>query len=262
MVDTIRSRDVQSDCSKDVDTNQSFRGYSIHVVPQSFGSTIGSPTALATGEFATTLTTLSSALVGFRRLSNIDVFVANFNFCAGICMVISAQWELIRGNSYGYTVLSAFGLFYAGFGALDIPFLVITAAYGDDTVQYNDALGFLVLLWSIFNLLFLIGSLPINLVYIVIFFFVQLAFTLVSASYFCAADGNIATADVLKKTAGAFAFIAGMFGNYTVEHLMCQEALFFNFPMGDSSRFFRRKLKNKRPVLQQHEKESQALRMV
>ncbi|TGO81179.1 hypothetical protein BPOR_1297g00020 [Botrytis porri] len=213
MVDTIRSRDVQSDCSKDVDTNQSFRGYSIHVVPQSFGSTIGSPTALATGEFATTLTTLSSALVGFRR----------------ICMVISAQWELIRGNSYGYTVLSAFGLFYARFGALDIPFLVITAAYGDDTVQYNDALGFLVLLWSIFNLLFLIGSLPINLVYIVIFFFVQLAFTLVSASYFCAADGNIATADVLKKTAGAFAFIAGMFGNYTVEHLMCQEALFSIF---------------------------------
>ena len=60
-------------------------------------------------------------------------------------MVISAQWELVRGNSYGYTVLSAFGLFYAGFGALDIPFLGITAAYGSDTVEYNNALGFFVL---------------------------------------------------------------------------------------------------------------------
>ncbi|KAK6602470.1 acetate transporter [Botrytis cinerea] len=256
MVDKIRSRDVESGCLKDIDTEQSLRGYSIHVVQQSFGSKIGSPTALAIGAFATTLTTLSCALMGFRGLSNTDVFVANFNFWyrhGDLCPVGAHS-----GNSYGYTVLSAFGLFYAGFGALDIPFLGITAAYGNDTVQYNNALGFFVLLWSVFNLFFLIGSLPINLVYIAIFFFVQLAFTLVSASYFCAADGNVTTAAVLKKIAGAFAFIAGMFGYYTVGHLMCQEALFFDFPMGDTSRFFRRKLNDQRPVPQHHEKESQA----
>ena len=98
MVDKIRSRDVESGCLKDIDTEQSLRGYSIHVVQQSFGSTIGSPvsfskpicnrqlicaffqTALAIGAFATTLTTLSCALMGFRGLSNTDVFVANFNF--------------------------------------------------------------------------------------------------------------------------------------------------------------------------------------
>ena len=68
----------------------------------------------------------------------------------------------------------------------------------------------------------------------------------------------MATAAVLKKTAGVFAFIAGMFGYYTVGHLMCQEALFFDFPMGDTSRFFRRKLNDQRPVPQHHEKESQA----
>jgi len=28
---------------------------------------------------------------------------------AGIGMVISAQWELVLGNSFGYTALSAFG---------------------------------------------------------------------------------------------------------------------------------------------------------
>ncbi|KAF7857320.1 hypothetical protein EAF04_009561 [Stromatinia cepivora] len=88
---------------------------------------------------------------------------------------------------------------------------------------------------SVFNIFFLIGSFPINLVYIALYFFIQLAFTLVSASYFSAADGNAATAAALKKTAGAFAFIAGMLGCYTVGHLMCQEALFFDFPMGDTS---------------------------
>ncbi|QSZ28932.1 hypothetical protein DSL72_003439 [Monilinia vaccinii-corymbosi] len=269
-----RITDIESGHVKDTDA-QSVRGYPIQVVSQPFGSTIGSPTALAMGAFATTLTTLSCALMGFRGLSNTDVFVANFNFLAGIGMVISAQWELIRGNSFAYTTLSAFGLFYAGFGALDVPFLGISAAYGSDTAQYNNAVGFFVLcrspgspfesdtkliaiVWSVLNLFFLIGSLPSNLVYIGIYFFVELSFTLVSASSFCAADGNTATAAVLKKTAGAFAFIAGMLGYYTVGHLMCQQALFFDFPMGDTGRFFRKDLNNERPTPLHQEKETGA----
>ena len=36
-------------------------------------------------------------------------------------MVLSAQWELVLGNTYAYTVLSAFGLFYGGFGAIITP---------------------------------------------------------------------------------------------------------------------------------------------
>ncbi|RAL60516.1 hypothetical protein DID88_009712 [Monilinia fructigena] len=257
MSDTTRIvKDVESGHIKDTDV-QSLRGYSVQVVTQPFGSTIGSP-LLAIGAFATTLTTLSCALMGFRGLSNTDVFVANFNFIAGVGMVISAQWELIRGNSFAYTTLSAFGLFYAGFGALDVPFLGISEAYGSDTAQYNNAVGFFVLLWSVFNFFFLIGSLTINLVYIGIYFFVQLAFTLVSASYFCEADGNSSTAAVLQKTAGAFAFIAGMLGYYAVGHLMCQQALFFDFPMGDTSRFFRKKLNNERPIPQHQEDESGA----
>ena len=78
-----------------------------------------------------------------------------------------------------------------------------------------------------------------NLVYIGIFFTVQMAFTLVAASYFATADGNVSTGIALKKTAGAFAFVSGMLGYYTVCNLMCQEALYFSFPMGDTSRFFK-----------------------
>lgn len=32
------------------------------------------------------------------------------------CQAVSAQWELVLGNTYAYTVLFAFGMFYAGFG--------------------------------------------------------------------------------------------------------------------------------------------------
>lgn len=96
--------------------------------------------------------------------------------------------------------------------------------------------------WAVFNFFFLIGSAPLNFVYFGIFFTVQLAFTLVSAGYFLTADGFTETATAVNIAGGAFAFASGMLGYYTVANLMCQEALGFNFPMGDTSRFFKKKL--------------------
>ena len=76
-------------------------------------------------------------------------------------MVISAQWELVLGNTYAYTVLSAFGFFYGGFGAIITPLFGVTASYGTDTAEFNNALGFFVLSKS-FPILMLCFR-PINL---------------------------------------------------------------------------------------------------
>ena len=81
----------------------------------------------------------------WRNLTVTNVFIGNFFFVAGIGMVVSAQWELVLGNSYGYTVLSAFGLFYGGFGAIITPLFGVRESYGEDLVSYNNALGFWVL---------------------------------------------------------------------------------------------------------------------
>lgn len=66
---------------------------------------------------------------------------------------------------------------------------------------------------------------------------------LVAASYFATADGAYATGTGLKKAGGVFGFLSGLLGYYTLGHLMCQEALFFSFPMGDTGRFFKRQLR-------------------
>lgn len=155
--------------------------------------------------------------------------------------MISAQWLLALGNTYAYTVLFAFAMFYAGFGAIITPAFGVKESYGDDLVSYYNALGFWVLMWAVWNVFFLIGSLTLNLVYIGIFFTVQMAFTLVAASYFALADGHEKTSVGLQKAAGAFAFVSGMLGYYTVMNLMCRDALNFGFPMGDTGRFFARK---------------------
>ena len=60
-------------------------------------------------------------------------------------MLISAQWEIVRGNGFAYTVLSAFGLFYAGYGAIITPSFGVKDAFEGDTAQYNNAIGFWVL---------------------------------------------------------------------------------------------------------------------
>lgn len=115
-------------------------------VPITIKAQLGSPTALAIGAFATTLTTLSFSLMGWRGLSASNAVLGNYFGVAGIGMVISAQWELVLGNTYAYTVLSAFGLFYFGFGIIATPtFGIATALGGDGSVEYNNALGFFVL---------------------------------------------------------------------------------------------------------------------
>jgi succinate-acetate transporter protein len=104
-----------------------------------------------------TLTTLSLSLMEWRGVTIDNVFVANFFFAAAFGLVVTAQWELSIGNGFGYTVFSAFGdsnclppklklnqvgLFYAGYGAILTPAFGVAAAYGNDTRQYNNALGF------------------------------------------------------------------------------------------------------------------------
>lgn len=230
-------------------------------VPITLKAQLGSPTALAIGAFATTLTTLSLALMGFRGVGITNAFIGDFFGVAGIGMVVTAQWEIVLGNTYAYTVLSAFGPFYAGFGFIITPFFGVAASYdgGASSPEYNNAVGFFVLsessspssiqclyaedgeVWAIFNVFFLLGSLPLDLVYIGIFFTVQMALTLVAAQYFLIADGKAATASAVGTAAGAFAFASGMLGYYTLGNLMCQESLFFSFPMGDTSRFFKKK---------------------
>lgn len=78
-----------------------------------------------------------------------------------------------------------------------------------------------------------------NIVYIGIFLTVELCFSLDAASYFRRADGDPVAGLALSKAAGAFGFISGLLGYYATFHYLCQDAIPFRIPMGDTSRFFR-----------------------
>lgn len=50
-------------------------------------------------------------MMGIHGVSNQAVFIANLCCLAEIGLLITAQWEMVRGNTFSYTVLAAFGRF-------------------------------------------------------------------------------------------------------------------------------------------------------
>ena len=76
------------------------------------------------------------------------------------------------------------------------------------------------------------------MVSILTFLMIELCFIFDAASYFALADGKVATGAALLKTAGAFGFIAGLLGYYAVLCYLCQDAIPFTLPVGDTAKYF------------------------
>lgn len=61
------------------------------------------------GGFATTLLSVSLAMMNFRGVSVQTMFIGDLCFVACVGLLISAQWAMVQGDTFTYTVLTAFG---------------------------------------------------------------------------------------------------------------------------------------------------------
>ncbi len=87
-------------------------------------------------------------------------------------------------------------------------------------------------------LCFMLTVLTRSIVYVLVFTAIEFCLVLDGVSQFVKADGHDETYAKMQKAAGAFGFIAGLLGYYCTAHYLCEEALGFSVPMGDTSRFF------------------------
>lgn len=118
-----------------------------------------------------------------------------------------------------------------------------------------------VIVWTIFVFTFLVASINSNIVFILIYLFVDLGFLLIAASYFAKADAHINAATGLQKAGGASCFVAGLLGwcvlrrttctdfvnltadavnRYLTFHLLLKEEL-LELPLGDTSKYFKKR---------------------
>ncbi|EQB52201.1 hypothetical protein CGLO_08171 [Colletotrichum gloeosporioides Cg-14] len=194
------------------------------------------------GAFSTTLMTLSLSMMGIRNIENQTVFIANLCFLAGIGLLISAQWEMVRGNTFAYTTLIAFGkstsyrisslllttkaFYYGGYGFLLIPSVGIVEDYGGKTAEYFNAFGF-----------YLAGT---NIINVFVYGALEFSYIFNCAANFAFADGHTSSGKSLTKVAGSFGFIAALAGFYAMANGFCGDVLPFEMPLGDLSRVLSR----------------------
>ncbi|KXH47901.1 hypothetical protein CNYM01_01419 [Colletotrichum nymphaeae SA-01] len=179
--------------------------------------------------------------MGIRDIENQAVFIANLCFLAGLGLLISAQWEMVRGNTFAYTTLIAFAFYYGGYGFLLIPSVGIVDSYGGKTEQYYTAFGLYLAVWSLFNLFFFIAAFATNVANVIVYGGLELSYTLNCSANFLFASGNASAGGTLAKIAGGFGFIAALAGFYVMAAEFCGEVLPFRVPLGDLSQLFPRK---------------------
>lgn len=126
-------------------------------------------------------------------------------------MTVGGFLEFILGNTFPFVVFMSFGAFWLAYGATLQPFYNAYGAYAPPTASgaagnpaegltsegFNASLGFFLVFMGVLCFVYLICALRTNLVFVVIFFTLVLAFGCLTAAFWytaLAAQGNTAAA--------------------------------------------------------------------
>ncbi|KAH8746352.1 hypothetical protein BGZ57DRAFT_192103 [Hyaloscypha finlandica] len=216
--------------------------------------TFGNPTPVALLGFLLSLSPLSCDLMGWRGAGgNGAAGIGSYYFFGGLLMIVGGFLEFILGNTFPFVVFISFGAFWLTFAATLQPFYYAyglyapagePAAAGLGTVGFTASFGFFLVFMGVLCFIYLICSLRTNVVFVVIFFTLVIAFSLLSGAYWQLANaygnGNdpatIALASRLQKAAGAFTFVTAMAGWWIFFAIMLAALDFpFQIPVGDLS---------------------------
>ncbi|TIA41027.1 hypothetical protein D6C79_07327 [Aureobasidium pullulans] len=130
--------------------------------------------------------------------------------------------------------------YYGGYGALLMPWMGVVDSYGGKTIEYYNAFGLYLCVWSILNLFFFVASLSTNIANMFVYGGLEISYMLNCAANFSFADGYSAHGQALTKAAGAFGFIASLAGFYILAHEFCQDSLRIKVPLGETRRWVER----------------------
>ncbi|KAE9363150.1 hypothetical protein N431DRAFT_357090 [Stipitochalara longipes BDJ] len=217
--------------------------------------TFGNPTPVALLGFLLSLSPLSCDLMGWRGSGgNGAAGIGSYYFFGGLLMVVGGFLEFILGNTFPFVVFISFGAFWLTFAATLQPFYYAYGSYaptptdpesaGMSTVGFTASFGFFLVFMGVLCFIYLICSLRTNVVFVVIFFTLVIAFGLLSGAYWQIAnalgDGGdpatLALAHRLQVAAGAFTFVTSMAGWWIFFAIMLAALDFpFQIPVGDLS---------------------------
>jgi len=174
----------------------------------------GNPTPLGIAGFLLSLTPLSIYLMNFGSTTSSSAIgiVGAFYILGGVCMILAGLLEWVLGNTFPFVVFTTFGGFWVSFAVLNDPSVGVLAAYsatgnateGSANSVFAEGFAVYLICWGVLVFIYLLGSLRTNIVFVLLFTVLDVAFFLLAAGYFRIGEGRDPTA--LLKAGGVFGF--------------------------------------------------------
>ena len=135
--------------------------------------------------------------------------------------------------------------------ATNMPFYNAQVAYGTDAAgvaAFDKSFMYFMFWFGILCVIYTVAALRTNVCLVLILSSFDVAFPLLTASYWYAGHGNLGPAINCQKAGGAFAFVGGLVGWYLFISLVLDGVDFpISLPVGDLSQIIRgRSDRNKR----------------
>ncbi|ORX89738.1 hypothetical protein K493DRAFT_266684 [Basidiobolus meristosporus CBS 931.73] len=183
---------------------------------------IANPGPLGLCGFA--LTTFVLSLVNTGIGGNVPNVVCGLAFFyGGAVQICAGMWEFKCGNVIGATAFSSYGGFWISFAAILTPAFQIEDAYKK---EFNVAMGYYLLGWTIFTLIMMLGSLKGVRTMFLLFFFLFITFLLLTI-------GSFANAPDCNKAAGWFGLITALIAWYNAASvIITKETSYVSLPVG------------------------------
>jgi len=156
--------------------------------------TWGHPGALGLAGFGFNTILLQVHNIGL--ISNVEPLLYGF-FWGGMAQVIAGIIDGRRGDTFGLTAFTSYGLFWIG---LSFMFLM---QWLDIVTLSGPGLAWVCILWGIFTAYMTVGTLKISVVHVIVFATLTLLFFLLAAHFFGALPASVAGAEGI--ICGAFA---------------------------------------------------------
>jgi len=143
-------------------------------------SQIANPGPLGFFSCASTTFMLSMYNIGTRGITHPNVVVGMAIFCGGLAQLLAGMWEFPKGNVFGATAFTSYGVFWLSYASILLPGTGIVAAY-TSPAELTSAIGIYLLTWTLVTSYFCIISFGKSVSFIVLFFFLTMTFAVLTA---------------------------------------------------------------------------------
>ncbi len=155
------------------------------------------PAPLGLAAFALTTFVLSASNAGWFA-GGTTIVISLALFYGGLGQVLAGMWEFRNGNTFAAAAFTSYGGFWLAFGWM----------LQNKQVPNDAALGYVLLAWGIFTLLWFLGTLKTNLALMSVFLFLTLTF-------FALAAGALGVGAIWGTIGGYLGVITAILAWYT-----------------------------------------------